>query len=256
MALRKHESGIDLSGPGPIARALQLEHEHRWASDVLACLSRIKGSHKKTRPLGVMTTNAETTRERRERDAGDLERDLLGLRDLRSIWIVRRPAIHRASKLPPPPTPSVIEKRILDAADRVIVVVNRHEVGLGSLAIAAGKEPDSHEYRAWECFWGDLSTALAGLHVAPLNAQLARTHGVTLRGRAKRIVDLLDGKAMKAQVIADRFGTKATVLLRKPGPGRTAGELWYLKHHGILRVSRKLGGFYRPDAPPPDVSAV
>jgi hypothetical protein len=59
----------------------------------------------------------------------------------------------------------------------------------------------------------------------------------------KRILDLLEGRAMTADLLQDKLNTD-----RKSLYYRGLNEL---KEQDLVRSSRRVGGYYRPDAPPP-----
>lgn len=73
---------------------------------------------------------------------------------------------------------------------------------------------------------------------------------LVLDARQKRILEVLAGKALRAQAIADACGFEKNKLYQKRADG--SQPLSELVDHRLVIKDRKVG-FYRPDAPPPNV---
>jgi hypothetical protein len=64
------------------------------------------------------------------------------------------------------------------------------------------------------------------------------------------ILDALDGRALKVEALAQEVSNFDTGVFYKAWRGQSQGVLTYLKSKGVIAHSRKMGGYYRPDAPP------
>lgn len=227
------------------------EREHEWSAELLEVFASIRRTHRALTPLNPLFVDSENARLARETAAGKLELDMGRLRELVNKQRLLRPVIRRLLGSAPPVPMSRIESEILSLSERLCMLHKEHGAGAGNLVLAAGSEPDSRKYHAFKNYWTDLESALSTMNIGALRRRLRGAHGFRLHGRMRQIYEMLDGKAEKAKTIASRLGTSESVLLRRPGPGKTAGALWRLHDEGIVLPDRRHGGYLRPDAPPP-----
>jgi hypothetical protein len=68
----------------------------------------------------------------------------------------------------------------------------------------------------------------------------------------ERILKQLDGKALSARLLIAKLGTDSKALYRSGG----RGGLHELMDHGLVRNNRRVGGYYRPDRPPPKYAEI
>jgi hypothetical protein len=93
--------------------------------------------------------------------------------------------------------------------------------------------------------------AVRGSRSTGVESTIGSAGSLILDARQERILEVLEGKALRAQTLADACGFEKNKLYQKRANG--SQPLPELVEHGLVIKDRKVG-FYRPDAPPQNVT--